>query len=326
MGADVASAKGQKLTPLMEQYFSVKEHHPDKVVLFRMGDFFEMFHDDARVAAPILNIALTQRNKKSKDDTPMCGVPHHSIAGPIGKLLAAGKKIAICDQVEDPKLAKGLVKRAVTRCLSPGMVYDPDTLDQLEANYLCSYDSSSVSFLEATTGEAFYYEETNPGEQLQLIKLLSPAEVILAPKQKRDWFDRESLLSEKESKLPDSCGRLISYALTMQGGELRGSLAGFEARRLQKRLVMSPTVVRHLEIFETYKGEAKGSLFYAVNRSSFLCLIMWKLPIAKIGWRDGLVVPMSCRTCVRCWPEWAMWNAAWVRFPTLTAPLGTWNL
>ena len=95
------------MTPLMKQYWGVKSAHPDKIVLFRMGDFFEMFHDDATTAAPILGIALTVRNKKSGDQTPMCGVPHHSIGGQINKLLEAGKKVAICDQVEDPKLAKG---------------------------------------------------------------------------------------------------------------------------------------------------------------------------------------------------------------------------
>ncbi|MCB0366313.1 MAG: DNA mismatch repair protein MutS [Bdellovibrionaceae bacterium] len=265
----------------MEQYWSVKEDHPDKVVLFRMGDFFEMFHEDALIAAPILNIALTQRNKKSADDTPMCGVPHHSIAGPIGKLLAAGKKIAICDQIEDPREAKGIVKRAVTRCLSPGMVYDPDTLDQIEANYIASYDEDTVAFLEATTGEAFYYREAKPEEQQRLIKLLSPVELILAPQQKREWFDRQALeglalsshvinpelLSGEQGALPESAHRLLSYALTMQGVELRTTLGQFEERRLQKRLVLSPTVTRHLEIFESYKGEARGSLFHALNRT-----------------------------------------------------------
>lgn len=143
---------GKKLTPLMEQYWEIKSQHQDKILLFRMGDFFEIFYDDAVTAAPLLNIALTSRNKKSGDETPMCGMPHHSVAGPIGKLLAAGHKVAICDQIEDPKLAVGIVKRAVTRILSPGMVYDPDTLDQLSANYLCSYDEKTMSFLEASTG------------------------------------------------------------------------------------------------------------------------------------------------------------------------------
>ena len=107
------------MTPLMRQYWDIKSAHEDKVLLFRMGDFFEMFFDDAVKAAPIIGIALTQRNKKSADETPMCGVPHHSIAGPINKLLKAGLKVAICDQIEDPKTAKGIVKRAVTRVLTP---------------------------------------------------------------------------------------------------------------------------------------------------------------------------------------------------------------
>src|SRR5690242_20174968 len=115
-----------KMTPLMQQYWEVKSKYPEEVVLFRMGDFFEMFHKDAEIAAPIVGIALTQRNKKAEDSPKMCGVPHHSIAGPIAKLLAAGHKVAICDQIEDPATAKGLVKRAVTRVLTPGMVYDPD--------------------------------------------------------------------------------------------------------------------------------------------------------------------------------------------------------
>src|ERR1043165_5857197 len=107
-------APGAKLTQLMAQYWDIKSAHEDKIVLFRMGDFFEMFHRDAEIAAPVLGIALTARNKKSAEETPMCGVPHHSIANSINKLLSHGFKVAICDQIEDPKFAKGLVKRAVT--------------------------------------------------------------------------------------------------------------------------------------------------------------------------------------------------------------------
>src|SRR4051812_39208955 len=138
------------LTPLMKQYWDIKSLHQDKVLLFRMGDFYEMFFDDAVKVAPLIGITLTQRNKKSEDQTPMCGVPHHSIAGPINKLLALGLKVAICDQIEDPKLAKGIVKRAVTRILTPGMVYDPDTLDQNKSHYIACFDESSVSFADTT--------------------------------------------------------------------------------------------------------------------------------------------------------------------------------
>ena len=282
---------GNKLTPLMQQYWDIKSAHEDKILLFRMGDFFEMFHDDAVTAAPILNIALTQRNKKSADGTPMCGVPHHSISGPILKLLAAGKKIAICDQVEDPKLAKGIVKRAVTRCLSPGMVYDPDTLDQLTTNYLVAFDSETLSFLETSTGEAFFYRLPGEQKQIKLAKVHCPTEVVLSPAQQTSWLnghwseisqDLESLVTsiheidetllsqlkgENYQDLPLSCQRLLSYALSMQGCELFSTLEKFRERHLEKRLLLSPTVLRHLEIFTNYKGEQRGSLFQAINRT-----------------------------------------------------------
>ncbi|MCB0392350.1 MAG: DNA mismatch repair protein MutS, partial [Bdellovibrionales bacterium] len=176
---------GNKLTPLMQQYWDIKSAHEDKILLFRMGDFFEMFHQDAETAAPILNIALTQRNKKSEDNTPMCGVPHHSIAGPIAKLLNAGYKVAICDQIEDPKEAKGIVKRAVTRILSPGMVYDPEELEKTQAHYLCAFSPQQVSFLDTTTGEAFYYKINKKSELEKLIEILAPKELILSPQQKQ---------------------------------------------------------------------------------------------------------------------------------------------
>lgn len=174
------------LTPLMQQYWQVKSAHVDKVVLFRMGDFFEMFHDDATTAAPILNIALTQRNKKSADSTPMCGVPHHSIAEKINRLLQAGLKVAICDQVEDPKLAKGLVKRAVTRILTPGMVFDPDTLDGTQNNYLVAFDQTAISFLETTTGEAFYFCVQSPLARRELIEILQPVECVIEEGQEEE--------------------------------------------------------------------------------------------------------------------------------------------
>src|SRR6218665_3165669 len=170
----------ENLTPLMKQYWDIKSLHQDKVLLFRMGDFFEMFYDDAVKAAPILGIALTQRNKKSQDETPMCGMPHHSVAGPINKLLAHGFKVAICDQLEDPKQAKGIVKRGVTRVLTPGMVYDSDTLDGTKPHYLVSLDSESISFLDTTTGEAFYFRSKNPSELLRFVQILPVAEVVIA--------------------------------------------------------------------------------------------------------------------------------------------------
>ena len=268
----------RKVTPLMQQYWEIKSQHLDKVLLFRMGDFFEMFHEDAVTAAPLLNIALTSRNKKAEDNTPMCGVPHHAIATPIAKLLAAGYKVAICDQVEDPKFAKTIVKRAVTRVLSPGMVYDPETLDAQQSNYLCSYDQTNIAFLETTTGEAFYCERK--GTQVEwYVQLLKPTELVLSEEVKKQHLidfgiDGPHLTEHEVShhlesflELPEVCQRLTSYVVHMQGKEILNSLRAFELRNFNTRVRLQPNVIRHLEIFETYKGEKRGSLFFAINRT-----------------------------------------------------------
>ncbi|NCN95637.1 MAG: DNA mismatch repair protein MutS [Bdellovibrionales bacterium] len=253
----------------MKQFWGIKKDHEDKVLLFRMGDFFEMFHQDAVVAAPILNIALTQRNKKGGDDTKMCGVPHHSIAGPIAKLLASGHKVAICDQVEDPSLAKGLVKRAVTKVLTPGMVYDPETLDLVNANYLCTYDENSVAFFDSSTLEAFDFNFSEVSEREQLLSLLKPSELILTLAQKvereklgsRDWlfsiFEEPGAPSEK----------LRLYLESLNHGPLEYRWPSFIKRNFHQGLHLSPKVLSHLELFENYRGESRGSLFEAINRT-----------------------------------------------------------
>jgi DNA mismatch repair protein MutS len=263
-----------KMTPLMHQYWDVKSAHEDKVVLFRMGDFFEMFHSDAETAAPVLGIALTSRNKKSENPEPMCGVPHHSVAGSINKLLAAGFKVAICDQIEDPKLAKGLVKRAVTRILSPGVVFDPDTLDSMTPNYIASVDSKAVSFLDTTTGEAFYFMVKDESRRLRLLASLQPVEIITTSEDKSQISESLPLtmvtahetLGPAFGDWPESARRVLGYAIHMQGEKILETLAPFERRELLDRMEVPANVLRHLEIFETYKGDANGSLFHAVNR------------------------------------------------------------
>lgn len=286
------------LTPLMRQYWEIKNDHTDKVLFFRMGDFYEMFHDDAVTAAPILNIALTARNKKAEDEIPMCGIPHHSVAGPISRLLQAGYKVAICDQLEDPETAKGIVKRGVTRVMSPGMVYDPQTLNELKANFICSYDESSVSFLDATTGEAFFYRlstatESGLKKRYEIMSLLKPVELLLTGAQKIQLYKEKSIPENGmplfiggdavhltvfentvinhdpaiDKEAPASAQRLLAYARGMQGEELQHILRPFEERRLSQVMTLPETVIRHLEIFKTLKGEEKGSLFQAVNRT-----------------------------------------------------------
>src|SRR3954465_15567234 len=124
------------LTPMMRQYMEVKAQHPDALVMYRRGDFYEMFYEDARAAAPILEVQLTARHKGTESEVPMCGVPHHALEGYLAKLLGAGLRVAICDQVEDPAQAKGLVKREVTRVVTPGTVSDPGLLEGKEENFL----------------------------------------------------------------------------------------------------------------------------------------------------------------------------------------------
>ena len=263
--------KDGELTPLMKQYWDIKSLHQDKILLFRMGDFYELFYDDAIKASPLLGITLTQRNKKSEDQTPMCGFPHHSVAGPINKLLAAGYKVAICDQVEDPATAKGIVKRAITRILTPGMVYDSETLDHSKAHYLTAIDQNQISFVDSTTGECFYFSSKSQNEKIKLLEVLPVAELVVADKND-EWIVSAKLsdrvvISEFGNGDLSSAERLLGYIKSLSNAELLQILRPFTEREFEHRLHLSQTTLRHLEIFSSFKGEAQGSLYHAINRT-----------------------------------------------------------
>lgn len=130
-------------TPLMRQYREIKRGYPEAILFFRVGDFYEMFDEDAREAAGLLSIALTSRDKASADPIPLCGVPYHAVQGYIAKLLKAGRTVALCEQVEDPKLAKGLVRREVVRLYTPGTLVDTDFLSPGESSFLAAVSRSS---------------------------------------------------------------------------------------------------------------------------------------------------------------------------------------
>ena len=130
-----------ELTPMKRQYLEIKEQYQDCLLFFRLGDFYEMFYDDAYIASRDLDIALTtrDRNVENPDErTPMCGVPYHAADTYIAKLIAKGHKVAICEQMEDPALAKGLVKRDVIRIITPGTVTDSSMLEENRSNYICA--------------------------------------------------------------------------------------------------------------------------------------------------------------------------------------------
>ncbi len=121
---------------MIRQYLQIKERYRDAILLFRLGDFYEMFFEDAEKASKILDIALTSRNRADDSSVPLCGVPYHAVNPYVGKLLEAGYKVAVCEQVEDPKLAKGMVQREVVRVITPGTVTDGEVLDSRENNFL----------------------------------------------------------------------------------------------------------------------------------------------------------------------------------------------
>ncbi len=145
-----------KLTPMMQRYAEVKAETPGSLLLFRMGDFYELFHEDAQVAAKVLGLTLTSRDKGSTNPVPMAGFPYHSLDGYLQKLIAAGHKAAICDQVEDPKTAKGLVRREVTRIITPGTLTDETLLDPKESNFVAAIAPAKhavgLAWLELSTG------------------------------------------------------------------------------------------------------------------------------------------------------------------------------
>ena len=174
------------LTPLMKQYREIKRQHLDAILLFRMGDFYEMFDQDAVTASKVLEITLTARNKSKGIETPLCGFPYHAVEGYIAKLIRRGFKVAVCEQVEDPKLAKGIVKREVIRVVTPGTVLDSNLLDAKDNNYLASLypakDGFGLSFLDISTGDFFMAEIAgmdNLAELDMLLARFTPREIIL---------------------------------------------------------------------------------------------------------------------------------------------------
>jgi len=260
-------ARMKDQTPLMKQYWEIKNQHADKILFFRMGDFFELFYDDAVTVAPLLGLTLTQRNKKSNDDTPMCGVPHHAIAGPINRLLSYGYKIALCDQLEDPKLAKGIVKRGVTRILTPGMVFDPDSLDASSPNYIACFTNDELALADSSTGEAFYFTHLN-SDQLTQIKALYPiVEWVFRSINEANLLDISKYTLFKGDLSLSAHELLRAYLVSLVQDEKEILIQQFEKRSFQVRMKMNPQCIRHLEIFETYKGEKKGTLYWAINKT-----------------------------------------------------------
>lgn len=182
---------------MLKQYVEIKKEYPDSILFFRLGDFYEMFYDDAKVASKVLGIALTSRNKSGKNPVPLCGVPHHSAEPYLAKLLEEGHKVAVCEQVEDPKTAKGVVKRKVVRVLTPGAIIDTEKLDSKSNNYLASVyvnnNSYGFAYTDISTG-AFRTTSFNSLEALvDEISQIEPKELLIQDDNDRGQISKTEL-------------------------------------------------------------------------------------------------------------------------------------
>ncbi|WP_277630229.1 DNA mismatch repair protein MutS [Atopococcus tabaci] len=176
-----------KLTPMMEQYHQIKEQYPDAFLFYRLGDFYEMFYEDAVKGAQVLELTLTSRNRNADDPIPMCGVPHHSAQHYIDRLIEKGYKVALCEQVEDPKEAKGMVKREVVQLITPGTVMQENSLEAKENNFLSAVSKIEqtyyLAFTDLSTGELKATRLNGQEEVINELAALQTKEVLFADKE-----------------------------------------------------------------------------------------------------------------------------------------------
>ena len=173
-----------ELTPMMKQYLDLKQEYPDCILMFRLGDFYEMFFEYAELAARVLEIALTGRNCGLEERAPMCGVPYHSVDNYINRLIENGYKVAICDQLEDPSIAKGIVKRGITRVVTPGTVVENSILNESENNYiLCIHygeQTVGICYCDVSTGEFCVEQLPDETQLMNELTRINPREILVA--------------------------------------------------------------------------------------------------------------------------------------------------
>ena len=237
-------------TPLMKQYFEIKAKHPDAILLFRCGDFYETFSTDAIEASEILGITLTRRANGAAKSVELAGFPHHALDTYLPKLVRAGRRVAICDQLEDPKLTKKLVKRGVTELVTPGVSYSDTTLNHKENNFLASVfinkNIVGLAFLDISTGE-FLVAEGTPEYADKLLNSFSPKEVLFDRTRRKDF---ESMFGtgffsyplEDWAYIPDSANeRLLKHFETK-------TLKGFGVDKLTNGVVAAGAILHYLDL------------------------------------------------------------------------------
>jgi DNA mismatch repair protein MutS len=291
-----------RTTPMMEQYLQAKEAHPDKILFFRMGDFYEMFHEDARTAARVLGLTLTSRDK-GENPIPMAGIPHHATERYLRELLAAGYRVAICDQLEDPATAKGIVKRGVTRVVTPGTVLEESCLDARQPNFLTAVlpdgATAAVACADVSTGELFAVpcpreavadelERLGPAETLlpegsDLLAELAGRETGLVTERAPDRFDPdraaerlaehfgvtglEGLGLAEHPAAAGACGALIDYLVETQQAA-PGHLRSVRLLAPAEHLLLDRATVRNLELTHPLReGDRAATLLSILDRT-----------------------------------------------------------
>ncbi len=243
-----------QMTPMLKQFLGIKKEYPDSILFFRMGDFYEMFLDDAKIASKLLGITLTSRGSFNGEKIPMCGVPHHSSKSYIAKLIEKGRKVAICEQTEDPKASKGIVKREVIRIVTPGSVVEDGDVDSKTNLYMAAVAGGQkrygLAHLDLSTGAFRVTEIENRGEMLDELGRIDPAELLVpendAPSLERDLsaYRTEVLLKENYNK--ERARALLKEQLSVK------SLTGFGCDGMEEGIIAAGAIVHYLR--ETQKG------------------------------------------------------------------------
>lgn len=291
-----------QLTPMMLQYFEIKNQHKDKILFFRLGDFYEMFFEDAVTASKELEITLTGRDCGQEEKAPMCGIPYHSAENYIARLIDKNYKVAICEQVEDPALAKGIVRREVVKIITPGTVIESSMLDERNNNYLLSLYSDSkqlaLSYVDLSTGEFYctYAANEDASNIRNEINRINPSEIIsnielsdiktaysafnLLDKKFYDHEDctrrlkrqfgvstLEGLGIENECLLR-STGAVLLYLDEIQKVSL-DNINYIKSYSISNFMVLDQSTRRNLELSETIRGKSKkGALLSVIDRTS----------------------------------------------------------
>ena len=275
-----------ELTPMMKQYFSIKDQYPDSLLLFRLGDFYELFYDDAVTAAKVLEITLTSRDKNSDNPTPMCGVPYHSARNYIAKLIDHGYKVAICEQMENPRETKGMVKREVVRVITPGTLIDDFGMEDGESNYILALLEDSgqyeVAYGDISTGEIHAFSTANLEDLKSEIETIGASELVVNEASeylldkiyndpplytvyevtdKKDYDFQDDVVEHEAIQL------LLNYIRAQNMKDLE-HLKPVTKHQLNAYMRLNFAAVSNLELLENIQTKKqKGSLFWYLNKT-----------------------------------------------------------